>query len=280
MEKEKEFKYDPEEQDKNKFVRLPFGLCKSHGIKIQDWWTPKDAWDALQRGGIVRDVDEEYKKHIKELKKQQAKESKERNKAREHTKKMQLASPKHTPDKEFKKDKNYVANAKKGKPMTFEQADNGNVNPYFEDNTKGLYIGYMHNCQTCVACFKARLDGFDVHALPNLNNREIHDLSCDVTMAYIDKRTGKKPVLEKLNENAMEDGKMYAVRFSYVGKRAGHIITATKTNGKVEYYDPQTNRKYNNLSVYGRLERKQMFSLSDCELNNEFCNKIFKSNNA
>lgn len=43
--------YDPEKDSKSKYTRLPFGLCKSKGIPIQDWWTPKDAWAALQRAG-------------------------------------------------------------------------------------------------------------------------------------------------------------------------------------------------------------------------------------
>lgn len=34
-------------------LRLPFGLCKRYGIKIEDSWTPRDAWNALKgRRGI------------------------------------------------------------------------------------------------------------------------------------------------------------------------------------------------------------------------------------
>lgn len=71
---EKEFEYDPEGEEKSKKTRLPFALCKSRGIQIQDWWTPRDAWDALKRGGHVQDVSEEYKKYYLELKKKRQRE--------------------------------------------------------------------------------------------------------------------------------------------------------------------------------------------------------------
>lgn len=280
---ENDIDYDPERETeaerRSKFLRLPFALCEQHGIKIQDWWTPKDAWNALKHGGFVEDVDDEHKEYVRKLKKESSKRSYLRAKKHNELKKMQLSNPIHTPDKVFKQGKDYVANAKKGKPMTFEQADSGNVNPFFEDNVNRKAIGYMHNCQTCVACFKARLDGYDVHALPNLNNKAIDKLSEDATLAYIDKTTGQKPVKVKLDKNAMIEGKTYAVSFKYYGKNAGHIITATKVNGKVVYYDPQTNKKTTNLiKEYGSITKTRMFNISDCELNNEFCNKIFKSN--
>lgn len=275
---ENEIDYDPEKEERNKFLRLPFALCKQHGIEIQDWWTPKDAWDALKGAGIVKDVNEEYKDYKRKLKEASAKRSYKERQKRKKLKKMQLSNPIHTPDKVFRQGKDYIANAKKGKPMTFEQADSGNVNPFYRDNINKLAIGYMHNCQTCVACFKARLDGYDVHALPNLNNKAICELSSNVTLAYIDKTTGQKPVKVKLDKKAMIEGKTYAVQFAYKGRHCGHIITAKKVNGKVEYYDPQINQKMGSLEIYGHITNTQMFNISDCELNNEFCNKIFKTN--
>ena len=34
-------------------TRLPFGLCEAHGITIQKGWTPRDAWEALKKAGVV-----------------------------------------------------------------------------------------------------------------------------------------------------------------------------------------------------------------------------------
>ena len=58
-ETEDDFEYDPEKGGNAK-LRLPFALCKERGIPIQDWWTPRDAWDALKNGGYIDDVDEEF----------------------------------------------------------------------------------------------------------------------------------------------------------------------------------------------------------------------------
>lgn len=60
MADEKEFRYDPEAEENSKKFRLPFALCKANGIAIQDWWTPRDAWAALERNGDVENVSDEY----------------------------------------------------------------------------------------------------------------------------------------------------------------------------------------------------------------------------
>ena len=43
-------------------LRLPFGLCKRYGIKIEDSWTPRDAWNALKgrRGIDPRETMDDY----------------------------------------------------------------------------------------------------------------------------------------------------------------------------------------------------------------------------
>ena len=43
-------------------LRLPFGLCKRYGIKIEDSWTPRDAWNALKgrRGIDPREAMDDY----------------------------------------------------------------------------------------------------------------------------------------------------------------------------------------------------------------------------
>lgn len=55
-------------EEKAKYTRLPFALCMDYGIHIEDWWMPKDAWDALKRKGVVESVAQEYKKHYSALK--------------------------------------------------------------------------------------------------------------------------------------------------------------------------------------------------------------------
>jgi hypothetical protein len=55
-------------EEKAKYTRLPFALCMDYGIHIEDWWTPKDAWDALLWKGKISSVKEECKKHATEIK--------------------------------------------------------------------------------------------------------------------------------------------------------------------------------------------------------------------
>ena len=63
--------------------------------------------------------------------------------------------------KEIKPVENEIAGMIRGASMSFELADSGKVNPHYKP-----YTATADNCQTCVAVFKARLDGFDVYAKP------------------------------------------------------------------------------------------------------------------
>lgn len=281
-----EFNYDPErdEETNARALRLPFALCKQKGIKVEDWWTPRNAWDALQRGGHVDDVSEEYKEYFKNKKREQAKAKRKEQRKYNERKKKQLADPQHNPDKNYKNQPGKIAGVEKGDPMTFEQADSGNVNPYFG---KGL-IGYRHNCQTCVATYIARRNGYDVRALPNLNNKAISDLSYRTNLAYVDKN-GKHPqyINKRAGErtlsflqNNVKDGRIYAFEYKYKGKSMGHIVTVEKQGGEVVIYDPQTNIRCDNpreISDYiQNTERHKLMDLSDVSLDEKFCDNIMK----
>lgn len=276
-----DFKNDPEGGG-NKALRLPFALCKAKGIKIQDWWTPRDAWNALKNGGYVEDVDEEYAKHLKEEKREKDKKWRKENpgrvamwKKRAEIKKAQLKNPEHNPDKNYIHEDGKIAGAAKGKPMTFEQADSGSVNPYYGTEQ----IGYVTNCQTCVATFVARKLGYDVKALPNLNNKNIADLSYNVSLAYLDK-DGNHPKQESSDGSLMsEPGKTYALRWAWKGRSSGHIVLMMNDGQGTYLYDPQTNTKYSGKSAYSFISRGYGFKkmdLTDCTIDEKFCDKIMK----
>lgn len=279
-----DFKYDPEAEDSRKKYALPFGLCKSHGIEIKDWWTPKDAWEALRRGGIVDDVSEEYQEYYRNLKKEKEKERRKMAKERNQRKQAQLSNPLHTPDKNYVHKDGAISGAAMGTPMDFEQANGGKVNPYFK--SYGL-IGYHDNCQTCVAAYYARRMGYDVQALPNLNNRAIYDLSYDESLAFIDKN-GNRPKSVSLRgkrisvalDQVVEEGKIYALDWRWGKSHKGHIVAAERINGQVMIYDPQSGEKYtkkNYSSLFqGRARDFEIMPLSGCALNEKFCDKIFR----
>lgn len=281
---EDNFEYDPEAEDNVKKYRLPFALCKAHGIPIQDWWTPRDAWEALKNGGFVDDVSDEYKEYYRELKRENSKKGNLRTKLKQN----QLKDPQHNPEKIEDHISGTIAGIKCGEPMTFEQADGGRVNPFYEDGCRGRLIGYRHNCQTCVATYVARRKGYDVRALPNLNNKNIFSLSLDTTIAFVDSN-GKHPVeknkgvsqrkLDFLNSE-ISDNRVYSLSFGWKGRRDGHIVIAERMGGSVVVYDPQTNKQYkdnNEISQFlSRTRNLKLADLTDYNLDEKFCDSIMK----
>ena len=53
----------------------------------------------------------------------------------------------------FNTESNYLSNVEQGAAMSFDKADNGNVNPRY-----GTTKGYSENCQSAVVTFEARLN--------------------------------------------------------------------------------------------------------------------------
>lgn len=142
---------------------------------------------------------------------------------------------------------------KVGKPMSFKEANEGRVNPYFK-----LGKEWQINCQTCVVTYELRRRGFDVMSLPLMN--EFQDkLAFDPKLSYdTNPDTGDKP--EELyfpdikNKNKLKTIFLnYFKRAADVGRyqlayrwesgsdRGSHIITMEKLpSGKLRFYDPQS----------------------------------------
>lgn len=252
--------------------------------------------DALKNGGYIDDVDEEYAKILRDDKRKKEKKWREDHpervrawQERAKIKKAQLKDPNHNPDKNYAHVDGAIAGVKKGKPMTHEQADSGNVNPYYKSNQ----IGYRTNCQTCVATYAARLQGYDVRALPNLNNRDIWKLSLDVSLAYVDKNGNHPKSLQKPKgirkdkwlEQNIKNGDVYALEFGYSGKDYGHVVIAQRMvvkSGKkmLRIYDPQNDRLYNNLRSYLAETRDlKLTNLTNCKIDEKFCDRIMIRSN-
>ena len=143
---------------------------------------------------------------------------------------------------------NYLSNVEQGVPMTFEKADSGNVNPRFR-TTKG----YSENCQSAVVTFEARLRGFDVEVLPNVQGSKLETLSNETQLAWKTK-DGKTPeyifdtkanTIDKMLDfvdRTIKPNERYTLRGRYKNKDYGHIINVFReADGKLVYYDPQSN---------------------------------------
>lgn len=152
-----------------------------------------------------------------------------------------------------------IAGVTAGKPMTWEQADNGNVNPnYFKGG------GYHINCQSCVVTMEARLRGYNVEVLPNTEGSMLKKLSKQTNLAWIDPETKTHPkyIFEFLKDiddmpekittprrlftwlkNNLQEKARYTIEFIWKGRgNNGHIVCINKDEkGRIRLYDPQTN---------------------------------------
>lgn len=173
--------------------------------------------------------------------------------------------------------------------MSFKKANEGRVNPNYNSKEPG----YRMNCQTCVACFEARLRGYDVEAMPfSYEDENILNLGYNPTLAYIDTTTGKNPTMQKINvsntydclewlDKNVKKGERYA--FGYTHSYGKHIIQVSKTLlGKISFYDPQQGKKLKQDILKDIVLEKDnpynpiIFRIDDKELNIELFNKICK----
>lgn len=203
-----------------------------------------------------------------------------------------------------------IAGADRESPMTLSQADSGKINPNYNDKK---YDDFSVNCQSCVACFEARLRGYDVEALPNVGGRNGDGsaysrdaLNGNCYSAWLDK-DGKvcKPiksnvkdvhtasqVIDFMNKCFDRDdngeylkGSRYTFAFTNKGCRvSAHIISLdVNDEGYLRLYDPQCNefhigkevREY--IKDYVRLtDTIEILRVDDKEMNHKVYNKIMK----
>lgn len=193
-----------------------------------------------------------------------------------------------------------LAGAKRGNPMSREDADGGNPNPNFD---KGG--GYRTNCQSCVVAYEARLRGYDVQTLPNVKGSKLEQLSRATNMAWIDPATGQFPAylfddaattvkrFSEFLEKTVEAQKRYTLQFTWKGRRrSGHIISMDRNEeGVLRFYDPQTAKEYVGDAAYNYLyqfkytmsiggmkipARPKVLRIDDKQFNLDMVNHILK----
>lgn len=173
-----------------------------------------------------------------------------------------------------------IAGVKKGKPMTFDEADNGNANPHY-----AIHSATSDNCPACVLSMKARLDGFDIQAKPyDENSTLMFTLSENTNFGLINKSTGTFPDYIKPKErymsrllswfdNNLNNNNYYSIEFYWKDFTPdGHIMMITKQDGKLMLYDPQTDQRITGRAIKDflyttRLGTIKLINLSDCFLN-------------
>ena len=139
-----------------------------------------------------------------------------------------------------------IGGAKLSAPMSHEQANERNANPFFIEKD-----GALSNCQTCVAAYEMRLRGYNVRAKLSEEGNALRRLAKDPADAWIDRTTGRPP--EKTRLTAYNTERLYSELDSMIrpGERGnleiqwqrggGHIITVFKDQkNNVTFYDPQS----------------------------------------
>lgn len=132
---------------------------------------------------------------------------------------------------------------KRGKPMSFKEADGGKSNVFRDDE----------NCAACVLVHELRLRGFDVTSLAydHKSGSVSMLLSDDTRQAWLTSK-GKKPeftaliggsekeIISKIEKQTQVVGSRYHIGWD-VSKNMGHIVTVERTERGLIFYDPQRN---------------------------------------
>lgn len=189
-----------------------------------------------------------------------------------------------------------ILGVSKGKPMTFEQANEMKGNPHF---IRGSYSGYTINCQSCVVANELRRRGFDVEAMMNTRHRDnlSYKLSKCTEKAWIDPiifKTGELKtalgedgiltlIREKIdwkgfNEFTNEVGR-YHVSFTWKNGTGRHIIVFERfSDGAYRWYDPQTGKTTFTTSYINQiLGDLYVYRVDNLKLNPEFSGVVAKA---
>lgn len=132
----------------------------------------------------------------------------------------------------------------RGRPMSMAAASAG-TNPHYNRD----YAAYSSNCQRCVLTYEARRRGYDVTALPTYKGDLLphrrdylkalsHPMTVDV---------GKSKIKLESQMRRYGNGSRAIVHVSTGGK--GHVFIAENVRGKINYVDPQTNKRYSNINL-------------------------------
>lgn len=132
----------------------------------------------------------------------------------------------------------------RGRPMSMAAASAG-TNPHYNRD----YAAYSSNCQRCVLTYEARRRGYDVTALPTYKG-DLLPYGRDYLKALSNPKTvdvGKSKIKLESQMRGYGNGSRAIVHVS--AGRNGHVFIAENVRGRVNYVDPQTNKRYSNINL-------------------------------
>ncbi|WP_297175020.1 toxin glutamine deamidase domain-containing protein [uncultured Porphyromonas sp.] len=138
---------------------------------------------------------------------------------------------------------NKATGYKRGKVMSFEEADNGQSNISRD----------VENCASCVVIHEMRLRGYDISALKyDARDGSISKLLSEDTRSIWMTAKGKTPefsaliggepddIVKAIEKQTQPIGSRYHIGWD-VSKELGHVVTAERTANGLVIYDPQKN---------------------------------------
>ena len=138
---------------------------------------------------------------------------------------------------------NKTTGYKRGKAMSFEEADNGQSNMSRD----------TENCASCVVVHEMRLRGYDITALKyDARDGSISKLLSEDTRSVWMTAKEKTPefsaliggetddIMKAIEKQTQPIGSRYHIGWD-ISKKLGHIVTAERTANGLVIYDPQKN---------------------------------------
>ena len=160
-------------------------------------------------------------------------------------------------------------------------------NPNFASGKKG----YTINCQRCVVAMEARMQGYDVEALPARENDKyarknrwakffgknprsvklVNNAKSNPTV-----ETTKQKILENMGKWGSHSRAVLAVQWN--DRDYGHVMTLVNTSLGVALFDPQTAKVHSLDEILSKSELKtvRMLRVDDSNLDNEYIKDAVK----
>lgn len=177
-----------------------------------------------------------------------------------------------------------ISGVKRGRPMTFKEADSGNVNPFYKTRQEA----FVSNCQSCILAFIARLRGYDVKAKPYAgDDKPIVMLAKDIRRGFIIDEQGTHPDFVKRKrikgavgtmfflEKNIRNNEIYCLFVDDPLCQDAHVIITGRQGEELYLYDPQKNRIFFKEKIqnyfYGKsCNKTQMFRIDNAAFNPYF----------
>lgn len=160
-------------------------------------------------------------------------------------------------------------------------------NPNYASGKKG----YTINCQRCVAAMEARMQGYDVEALPARENDKyarknrwakffgknprsvklVNNAKSNPTV-----ETTKQKILENMGKWGSHSRAVLSVQWN--DRDYGHVMTLVNTSMGVALFDPQTAKTHSLDTILSKsdLSTVRMLRVDDSNLDNEYIKDAVK----